>query len=160
MRPIIAGDARGFVPAGLSGTFAGPQRNTGCGRRTGREMGKTLNDPAGDDELLARIAVGDATAFTTLFRRRHGEVFRFALHMIGSPAAAEDVTQDAFLTLMREAERYQPGRSSGMAWLCGIARNHALRRLERERSVVPLDEDATNEARALAVNPDPLGDLT
>src|SRR5262245_14896348 len=116
--------------------------------------------PTDDDALLARIASGDAAAFTTLFRRRQGEVFRFALHMIGSPAAAEDVAQDVFLTLMRDAGRYEAGRSSAIAWLCGIARNHALRRLERERSIVPLEEDAVPESRALAVPPDPLGDLT
>ena len=119
-----------------------------------------MSTPPTDDELLARIAMGDATAFTALFRRRQGEVFRFALHMIGSPAGAEDVTQEVFLTLMRDAGRYQPGRSSGIAWLCGIARNHALRRLERERSTVPLEDEALPEHQALAVTSDPLGDLT
>jgi RNA polymerase sigma-70 factor, ECF subfamily len=123
-------------------------------------MTKLPPDAVGDDDLLARIAAGDAAAFTTLFRRRQGEVFRFALHMIGSAAAAEDVAQDVFLTLMRDAGRYEPGRSSAPAWLCGIARNHALRRLERERSIVPLEEDAGPDVEALAVHPDPLGDLT
>jgi RNA polymerase sigma-70 factor, ECF subfamily len=123
-------------------------------------MSTPPTDPSGDDELLARIARGDAAAFTALFRRRQAEVFRFALHMIGSPAAAEDVTQDVFLALMRDAGRYEPGRSSASAWLCGITRNHALRRLERDRATVPLEEDAVPESPRLAVHPDPLGDLT
>jgi RNA polymerase sigma-70 factor, ECF subfamily len=115
---------------------------------------------SGDDDLVARIAAGDAAAFTALFRRRQGDVFRFALHMLGSPATAEDVTQDVFLTIMRDAGRYQAGRSSVTAWLCGIARNHALRRLERERPVVPLEDEVDAEAQTAAVQPDPLGDLT
>ena len=60
-------------------------------------------DGVTDDELLERIAAGDAAAFTTLFRRRQPQVYRFALHMTGSPAMAEDVTQEVFLAVMREA---------------------------------------------------------
>jgi RNA polymerase sigma-70 factor, ECF subfamily len=104
--------------------------------------------PAGavpDDELLRKIAAGDASAFTALFRRRQPQVYRFALYVTGSAAAAEDVTQDAFLTLMREAARYQPGRSGVLAWLCGIARNHARRRLAGDGRLVPFSETDDGE---------------
>ena len=57
--------------------------------------GRLPTDRVPDDELVRRISAGDAEAFTALFRRRHADVFRFAVHMTGSPAAAEDVTQDA-----------------------------------------------------------------
>lgn len=113
-------------------------------------------DSLSDDDLLARIAEGDAAAFTALFRRRQAEVYRFALHMTGRPAAAEDVTQDVFLALMRDAGRYEAGRSTAAAWLCGIARNHARRRLEREREIV----DGDDRQMDVAVHPDPIGDLT
>ena len=56
-----------------------------------------LPDAVSDEDLLRRIAAGDAAAFTALFRRRQSDVYRFALHMTGLPAAAEDVTQDVFL---------------------------------------------------------------
>lgn len=103
----------------------------------------TTADRVHDDELLGRTARGDADAFAALYRRRHPEVFRFAIHMTGSAVLAEDITQDVFLTVMREADRYEPGRSSVVAWLCGIARNHVLRRLERDRrwQPMPVDDD-------------------
>src|SRR5436190_24277509 len=97
-------------------------------------------DRTPDDELIARVAQGDGQAFALLFRRRQGEVYRFALHMTGMPAAADDVTQDAFMVVMRTAARYEPGRSGVTAWLCGIARNCARQRLGRERAFQPLED--------------------
>jgi RNA polymerase sigma-70 factor (ECF subfamily) len=114
-----------------------------------------------DDSLLAATAAGQIDAFAALFRRRRGDVYRFALHMTGLPALAEDVTQDVFLIVMRDAGRYQAGRSTAIAWLCGIARNCARRRLERDRLLQPLDDEgAEGEDGMPAVHPDPLGDLT
>jgi RNA polymerase sigma-70 factor, ECF subfamily len=117
-----------------------------------------LPDTVSDEDLLRRIAAGDAAAFTALFRRRQSDVYRFALHMIGLPPAAEDVTQDVFLALMRDAGRYDASRATVRGWLAGIARNHALRRLERERRIVPLGDD--HDERELAVQADSLDALT
>jgi RNA polymerase sigma-70 factor (ECF subfamily) len=86
-----------------------------------------------DEELIAAVAAGDREAFASLYRRRRPDVYRFALHMTGAPAAAEDVAQDVFLTVIHEAGRYAPGRSGVVAWLLGIARNHARRRLAVRR---------------------------
>src|SRR5687767_5192695 len=100
-----------------------------------------MTSPAGDDdELIAGIAGGDAAAFAALFQRRRGEVYRFALHMTGSASAADDVTQDVFLTVMRDAARFDPARAPAIAWLCGIARNQARRRRVGDRNLAPLDE--------------------
>ena len=112
-----------------------------------------------DDHLIARIAGGERDAFTALFRRRQADVYRFALHVTGSPALAEDVAQDVFLIVMRDAHRYQPGRSTVPAWLCGIARNCARQRLERDRRLEALDEGFADDGAAAAIEPDPLGDL-
>jgi RNA polymerase sigma-70 factor (ECF subfamily) len=79
------------------------------------------------------VAAGDREAFGTLYRRRRPDVYRFALHMTGAPAAAEDIAQDVFLAVIHEAARYQPGRAAVVAWLLGIARNHARRRLADRR---------------------------
>ena len=117
-----------------------------------------LPDAVPDDDLLERIAAGDAAAFTTLFRRRQTDVYRVALLMTGVRAAAEDVSQDVFLAVIRDAARYEPGRSTVTAWLCGIARNHARRRLEREGRMVPLPEDHETD-RPGAVHADPVEDL-
>jgi RNA polymerase sigma-70 factor (ECF subfamily) len=126
-----------------------------------------LSDQVEDVTLIGRVAAGDAEAFATLFRRRHGQIYRFALHMTASPSIAEDVTQEVFLAVMSDAVRYDAGRAgpaSVAAWLCGIARNHVRRRIERDRRLQPLAEDDGDEyARAdgpLAVDADALNDLT
>ena len=114
---------------------------------------------AGDDELVAATAAGDAAAFATLFRRRSGDVYRFAMHMTGSSAAADDITQDVFLVVMQEASRYDTGRSTVAAWLCGIARNHARRSSQRERVLMPLAREPDAEPQIPPVDADPIAEL-
>ncbi|HYT76944.1 MAG TPA: sigma-70 family RNA polymerase sigma factor [Vicinamibacterales bacterium] len=107
-----------------------------------------------DEALIAAVAAGDREAFGALYRRRRPEVYRFALHMTGRPAAAEDVAQDVFMTVIQEARRFEAGRSGVVAWLLGIARNHARRRLaERRHEPMP---DPRDEPRMGA---DPAADL-
>jgi RNA polymerase sigma-70 factor, ECF subfamily len=115
-----------------------------------------------DDQLLTRIARGDAEAFSLLFRRRQGEVYRFALHMTGRPAVADDVTQDTFLAVLRDAGRYEAGRATVAAWLCGIARHHVLRRFERERSMptIEMDDELVQGDPVLVADQTILSDLT
>ena len=84
------------------------------------------------------MGTGDEEAFRTLYRRCQGPVYRFVLHMSGSPAVAEDVTQEVFLTLIRDAGRFDPSRGTLTAYLLGIGRNLLLRRLEKERVFVAL----------------------
>ena len=115
--------------------------------------------PTTDDQLLTRIAGGAAEALAVLFRRRQADVYRFALHMCGAAAVAEDVTQDVFLIVMRDAARFEPGRSTVTAWLCGIARNCVRQRLERDGRWASLDDGADVEESWTTVHPDPLGDL-
>jgi RNA polymerase sigma-70 factor, ECF subfamily len=109
---------------------------------------------------MARIAAGDAHAFTELFRRRQGEVFRFALHMTASQPVAEDVTQDVFMAVMEDAKRYEAGRAPVVAWLCGIARNFVRRRLERDRALLPLAEEESGLESDHPSVQHPLDDLT
>jgi RNA polymerase sigma-70 factor, ECF subfamily len=115
------------------GTFNPLRPNILDGRRSRRMMSES------DEALIAGIVAGDREAFAGLYRRRRPDVYRFALHMTGSPAAAEDVAQDVFLAVIRDAGRYTAGRSGVVPWLLGIARNHALRRLT-ERRHEPLPE--------------------
>jgi RNA polymerase sigma-70 factor (ECF subfamily) len=101
-----------------------------------------------DEALIAAVAAGDREAFGALYRRRRPDVYRFALHMTGRPAAAEDVAQDVFLAVIHEARRFQAGRSGVVPWLLGIARNHARRRLaERRHDPLP---DARDEPPIVA----------
>jgi RNA polymerase sigma-70 factor (ECF subfamily) len=82
---------------------------------------------------------GDAGAFEALYDRRQGGIFRYALRMTGSQAFAEDVTQEVFLSLIRDRSDYQPSRGSVKSYLYGMARYRLLKRLQRERSFVSLD---------------------
>ena len=92
--------------------------------------------------LLRRMVAGDEAAFTLLYRRKHPAIYRFALHMSGNAAIAEYVTQEVFMTLIRDAKRFDPGRGTLGGFLYGIARNHLRRRWEQERNSVPLPESA------------------
>ena len=77
--------------------------------------------------------------------------------MLGQPSLADDVTQEVFLAVMRDAGRFDGARSSVAAWLCGIARNHALRRLHSEQRMVGLDDGP--DAEPAAAMEDPVLDL-
>jgi len=122
----------------------------------------TVTQTPTDAELLRRMLAGDEDAFVTLYRRRQGAVYRFALQMSGSDAVAEDVTQEVFMVLMRDGRNFDPTRGSLAAYLYGIARNHVLRVFDRERAFVPIgDEDDSSEVHErLIAHDDPLGDLT
>lgn len=115
-----------------------------------------------DDALLARMRAGDERAFEAIYLRYQGRIYRFVLHMTGSPAAAEDVTQEVFLTLICQPERFDSRRGTLQAFLYGIGRNHALRHLERERDLAgsaDLDEAMFADAPD-AESHDTLAELT
>lgn len=94
-----------------------------------------------DDELLSAMLGGDEEALATLYRRRQGGIYRFALQMSGSPALSEDVTQEVFMILMRDGVTYDSARGSLSAFLFGVARNLVRQRLGREQLYVSIDDD-------------------
>lgn len=101
------------------------------------------------------MVAGDEAAFVALYRRRQAGVYRFALQMSGSESTAEDVTQDVFLTLMRDGGKFDSRRGSVAAFLYGIARNYVLRALDREPQ-----RDAVEENEMPAPEAGPLEMLT
>ena len=104
-----------------------------------------------DHDLLRGMRDGDEAAFTALYRRWQGPLYRYALRVSGSPALAEDVTQEVFTALLRRNVGYDPSRGELSSYLHGIARNLARRRIERERGHLPLGDEAGPD--------DPLADL-
>ena len=97
---------------------------------------------ASDVDLMRRTAAGDRGAFETLYRTHQATVYRFARLMTGSTTIAEDIVQEVFLALMRDASRYDPARASLTTYLYGSARHHTRRRLLRDRFFVRLDDQA------------------
>jgi RNA polymerase sigma-70 factor (ECF subfamily) len=79
--------------------------------------------------------------------------------MTGSSTTAEDVTQDVFMTVMREAVNYDGERGTVIAWLLGMTRNHVRRRLARDRWLRPLDDQEVQGHGGLAITPDPMDEL-
>jgi RNA polymerase sigma-70 factor (ECF subfamily) len=124
-------------------------------------MGK-LPATISDEELLQLVLVGSADALSVLYDKYQGAIYRYALRMSGSEAMAEDVTQDVFMALMRDAAQYNPARGSLLAYLYGMARYRVLRRLERDRQFVSiLDERQESSAdEQLVSQDDPFERLT
>lgn len=92
-----------------------------------------------DRELVERTAAGDREAFATLYRRHQGAVYRFARLMTGSTPTAEDVVQEVFLILMKDAAKYDAARAALTTYLFGVTRRVTRRRLLRERRLVAVD---------------------
>ena len=105
-----------------------------------------------DEQLLRMMQLGDEDAFTTLYRRRQGGIYRFVLEMSGSASLAEDVTQEVFMALIRDNRGYDPSRGSLGAYLLGMARHHALRLIKRDRTYVSLSptRDGSRDSGDLA----------
>jgi RNA polymerase sigma-70 factor (ECF subfamily) len=93
-----------------------------------------------DEQLLRMMQLGDEDAFTMLYRRRQGGIYRFVLEMSGSASLAEDVTQEVFMALIRDNRGYDPSRGSLGAYLLGMARHHALRLIKRDRTYVSISQ--------------------
>src|SRR5262245_46900473 len=115
-----------------------------------------------DAELLRLSMAGDEPAFTALYRRHQGAIYRFALLMSGQASIAEEVTQEVVLSLLRNFNRYDPTRGSLSSYLCGAARNQVLRLLERDRPYIQLVEESNEEEAVpltrLISGDDPLND--
>ncbi len=96
-----------------------------------------------DQALVRKTAAGDREAFAALYRRHQASVYRFARLMTGSASTAEDVVQEVFLALMKDAGRYDAARATLTTYLFGTARRVTRRRLLRERRFVEIDASDT-----------------
>jgi len=123
-----------------------------------------LSSNPSDEDLLRLIKAGEESAFTILYSKRHGAIYRFALQMTGCRSIAEDVTQEVFLKLICDPYQFDPSKGSLSAYLYGIARYQVLRRLRKDRGFVPIAEEAEDgdafRPDRLVADCDPLGDLT
>jgi RNA polymerase sigma-70 factor (ECF subfamily) len=80
--------------------------------------------------------------FQAVFEQHKDAVYRFAWRMSGAAPAAEDITQEVFLGLLRHPDRFDPARGSLRAFLLSIARNLALKHWRAEHRFAALDEAA------------------
>jgi RNA polymerase sigma-70 factor (ECF subfamily) len=100
-----------------------------------------------DVELFALAISGDESAFVALYERMKTGIFRYAYYMTSSKYAAEEVTQEVFLTLLQNRARFDMKQGDLGAFVFGIARNLVRRIGRRERPFEPLPDDAEVLAR-------------
>ena len=101
--------------------------------------------PSGTAELdelacLEAMRRGDPACLGSFFEAWGDRLYRLALRLTGDPATAEDVVQEAFLKLMRSADRIE-GRSGLATWLYRVAYNASLDRLRERKALLQLPED-------------------
>jgi RNA polymerase sigma factor (sigma-70 family) len=126
----------------------------GCGAAVAKP------EAAGTDAELERLAAqGDREAFAELYSRHSGRVYDFLLRMVGDPDEASDLMQETFLRAMRALSAEEKGAAFS-TWVLTIARNLALKRLERRsRTVTLAPREGDEEAPVFdQVDPDRLTD--
>jgi RNA polymerase sigma-70 factor, ECF subfamily len=84
-----------------------------------------------DEEVMHLVKRGDPRAFEVLYDRHSGAAFSLAYRIVGHAGGAEDATQEAFISIWRSRQRYQPERGSVRTWVLGIVHNRAIDGLRR-----------------------------
>src|SRR6478609_11473784 len=103
-----------------------------------------------DEDLMPLVAREDPLAFEVFYDRHAGAAYSLAYRIVGSRTGAEDVTQEALLSIWRSGARYDRARGSVRAWTLGIVRNRAIDALRREAGKAPkldFDDEAILEQR-------------
>jgi RNA polymerase sigma-70 factor (ECF subfamily) len=105
---------------------------------------------ADDEQLLAMAGDGDQDAFEALYDRYEKRAFSLAYRIVGTRSLAEEATQEAFISIWKNAARYDEARGSAGGWALGIVRNRAIDLLRKKAGNAPdldHDDDATLENR-------------
>ena len=105
-----------------------------------------------DEVLIGLIASGDKDAMRLLYARHNVRVFRFLMRLVGNEASAEDLVNEVFVDVWRNAGRFE-ARSQPSTWILAIARYKALASLRR-RSLDELDDDAYESIADTADDPE------
>lgn len=100
-----------------------------------------MPSPESDANLLQAARRGNEEAMGALYQRHGSLIYRFALRAGQDASIAEEVTQEVFLVLLKQSERFDAGRAALSTWLCGIARRLVWKQLEQRQRQVSLDTD-------------------
>jgi RNA polymerase sigma-70 factor (ECF subfamily) len=133
----------GPAPAGAAPAADPPALVARDGAAAGRDDDLAATD---DVALLRRVGAGDERALAALYDRWAGTVHALARRIVREDAEADDVVEDTFWQLWRQAARYDPARGSVSAWLLTVARSRAL---DRRRARARLREDQEDEPGSL-----------
>jgi RNA polymerase sigma-70 factor, ECF subfamily len=103
-----------------------------------------------DEDLMPLIGAKDPEAFAVFYDRHGGVAYSLAYRIVGEPGAAEDVTQEAFISVWRSGARYDRARGSVRSWMLSIVRNRAIDSLRAGAGKAPkltFDDEAVLEQR-------------
>jgi RNA polymerase sigma-70 factor (ECF subfamily) len=103
--------------------------------------------------LIERIAARDATALRALLARHQVGVFRYILRLVGNAAVAEELTNDVFLEVWRNAGNFEGTRSAATSWILSIARHRAISSL-RKRCEESWDQHAADALHDMGDDPE------
>jgi RNA polymerase sigma-70 factor, ECF subfamily len=84
-----------------------------------------------DEEVMQLVQQGDPRAFELLYDRHGGAAFSLAYRMVGDRVTAEDISQEAFLSIWRSRLRYQAERGSVRTWVLGVVHHRTIDALRR-----------------------------
>ena len=87
-----------------------------------------------DEEVMQLVGEGSPRAFELLYDRHGGAAFSLAYRMVGDRVMAEDISQEAFLSIWRSRLRYDASRGSVRTWVLGIVHNRTIDALRRGAS--------------------------
>ena len=126
---------------------------------------RTLHTDAELLELLDRIALQDDTALKKLYERTSSQLFGLALRIVRQRDAAEDVLQEAFMSIWRGATNYRASLSPPMAWLGLVVRSRALDALRKRTSdradlMNDLDDEMSQTLEGDSPNPMDMADAS
>jgi DNA-directed RNA polymerase specialized sigma24 family protein len=115
-----------------------------------------------DEDLMALVCDGDARAFEIVFDRHAGPAFSLAYRICGRRGMAEEVVQEAFLSLWRSGARYDRTRGSVRSWALGVVHNRSIDAVRRHtsrdaRNVADDVPGNMNVVSAVLVTPERLG---
>ena len=117
------------------------------------DLGRTSSAKVTSDEVLVQlVAGGDKDAMRALFARHNVRVFRFLTRIVGNDATAEDLLNEVFLEVWRNAGRFE-ARSQVSTWILAIARFKALASMRR-RQHDELDDEASEMIEDTTDNPE------
>jgi RNA polymerase sigma-70 factor (ECF subfamily) len=151
MKGLVSGSAECIVPVAGRDVICAEGRGFADGR------GRAWMDRVEDEVLVRRVASGDERALSGLYDRYSGLIYGTGMRYLGDRGTAEELVQDVFTSVWKNAAGFDPGRASFATWLYRITRNRATDLIRRRNARV---RTVTNEPLLEPGEIDPSGAIS